>query len=580
MPQPHTHLYEVAISADTAGASTTFRMPGWTPGSYLVREYARHVQDVTAVDEQGSPLGVEKIDKAGWTVHANTDRVTLKYRVYAHDLTVRTSHLDGTHGYFNGANVFMSPDGQSASPATLEVSVPEGWTVSVALPRVEEGKNIFRVVDFDELVDSPVECGTHEEHHFEAAGVTHRWASWGDDSFDITPLLPDVTTIIEEEVALFGELPEDIDDYLFIAHVQERRNGGLEHKKSQTLGIDRRSVSHMPSYEDFVCLVTHEYFHLWNVKRIRPVGLGPFDYNKENYTPLLWMMEGFTGYYDTLLPIRAGLIPVKRYFEVVGERIGKLRSVPGRHVRSLEESSFDAWVKLYRPDENTGNSVVSYYLKGEMAAWLLDLTIRRETDGERSLDDVMRFFWHRQRDTGAAIDPADVDRFFQEATGLDLKEAVDSWARGRNDLPFEKLLPTVGLELKGGYKKTYDRRRMGEDEKAPAPWLGITTQIKSGKCTVATVRSDGPGYDAGVYAGDELIAINLERVSQGSWKGHLALYRPGDEVQLTLARRKQLVTVNVTLAEMPFDTFTVGVSSEANAAQRTLLEAWLGQKLD
>ena len=584
MPDLNRHLYTVEMHVVEPEAETVFRMPVWTPGSYLVREYARHVENVTAWGDEGVAIPVRKRDKAAWEVESKGHgSVTLAYQVYAYDLTVRTSHLDATHGYFNGANVFAFPEGYEASPIGLEVTPPEGWSVSVALPRqplTDDGVHRFWAVDFDELVDSPVECGPHEEVLFNAGGITHRWVSWGEPGFDIAPLLGDVTAIIDEEIALFGELPADVDDYLFIAHVQDRRNGGLEHKKSQTIGIDRRTLHHAKSYEDFVTLVAHEYFHLWNVKRIRPQGLGPFDYSQENYTPLLWMMEGFTGYYDTLIPVRAGLISVPRYLEILGERIAALRSTPGRHVRSLEQSSFDAWIKLYRPDANTKNTAVSYYLKGELVALLLDLTIRLRSQGASSLDDVMRFLWVRQRDTGAAIDPADVNHIFQEATGCDLTAELDAWVRDVSDLPFASRLADAGLAFEGRWKKTYDRTRLeGGAKKEAGPWLGLTTVTAKGRAQVSTIRSDSPAADASVYVGDELIAIDDIRVDSESWKGALSLRQPGDVVTLTLARRKRLVRTEVTLAQAPHDAVEVKIATSLSDTQRGLLETWFGQSL-
>jgi predicted metalloprotease with PDZ domain len=574
MTAPHSHLYEVEVSLEHPGEKVLFQMPAWTPGSYLIREYARHVQDMRAYGSEGQEVAWRKVGKAAWEVDAgNQASVTLSYRVYAHELTVRTSHLDMTHGYFNGATMFACPQGHENSPSSLIVEPAFDWIVSVALPSV--GPNRFAVENFDQLVDSPVECGTHEEVVFDVASVPHRWASWGDD-FDVSPYVEDIRVVIEKEIELFGELPADVDDYLFICHVQERRNGGLEHKKSQTLGIDRRTSTHAPSYEDFITLVAHEYFHVWNVKRIRAKGLGPFNYNQEAYTPLLWMMEGLTGYYDTLIPVRAGVMSIERYLEILGERIGSLRSQPGRFVRSLEESSMDAWIKLYRPDENTPNSTISYYLKGELVALLLDFVIRDRSNGTKSLDDVMRHLWVRQRDTGQAIDPTEVDDLFEAATGLDLSKEIDAWTRGKDDLPYEELLALAGLSFAGSHKKTYDRSRMADGEKkSPAPWMGLTTLSSGGRTLIKNVISDSPAAEAGLNPGDELLAISGLRVSHGSWQAQLALEKDGATIEVVVARRKRLHTMTVTLNSAPFDTFKVKPKKDASAKQRNILESWL-----
>ena len=576
MPEPHTHLFEVAVEVQAPNEDLVFEMPAWTPGSYLIREYARQVQDVTAYDQQGNERPVQKVEKAAWRVDCDgCASISLQYRVYAHDLTVRTSHLDTSHGYFNGANVFMCPRGYEGESSLLVVDPPFDWRVSVALPEVQE--NCYQVRDFDQLVDSPVECGSHTEVVFDAAKTRHRWVSWG-DAFDVTPHVDDVRSVIEKEVELFGELPSDVEDYLFICHVQDRRNGGLEHANSQTIGIDRRTSTHAQSYEDFITLVAHEYFHVWNVKRIRAEGLGPFDYSQEAYTPLLWMMEGITGYYDTLIPVRAGLMPVERYLEILGERIGSLRSQPGRFVRSLEESSMDAWIKLYRPDENTPNSTISYYLKGELVALLLDLTIRERTDGTKSLDDVMRTLWVRQRDTNEAIRPNEVEGIFATATGLDLSEELKAWTQEKKDLPFERLFAGAGLSICGTHTKTFDRSRLIEGAvKSPAPWLGIRTHVVGGKTIIRHVLSDSPASEAGLNPGDELIALGGLRVSHGTWMAQLALENDGAKIDVVIARRKRLMTLHAVLGEAPHDRFTVRLNKEASTDQCKRLEAWLEQ---
>lgn len=575
MPAPHTHLFEVEVRVQSPPSPLVFELPAWTPGSYLIREYARHIQNVTAHDGDGQALPVQKVSKAGWEVDfKGATTVSLTYKVYAHELTVRTSHLDATHGYFNGATVFACPVGAEAWPSVLEVRPADHWKVSVALPSA--GDHRFNVKDFDQLVDSPVECGPHEEVHFDAQNVTHRWVNWGHD-FDVRPHVSDVVKLIDKEVELFGGLPDDLDDYLFICHVQERRNGGLEHKKSQTLGIDRRTPHHARAYEDFITLVAHEYFHVWNVKRIRPEGLGPFDYSKEAYTPLLWMMEGITGYYDTLIPVRAGLMTTERYLEILGERIGVLRSQPGRFVRSLEESSMDAWIKLYRPDENTPNSTISYYLKGELVALLLDFTIRERTQGTKSLDDVMRFLWQRQQDTGQAISPDEVEAIFQEAVGLDLGPEIQEWTRERADLPYTEVFQKLGLQLQGSHKKTYDRSLIGGTLKSPAPFVGITTQASGGRTLLKHVLAGSPAENAGLCPGDELIAMDTHRVNHSSWGPTLALYQASSTVDVLVARRDRLVQVQLTLGAPRCDTFKVRSADDIGDPQRELLEGWCQQ---
>lgn len=584
MPDPHTHLFEVEVTLRGAEPGAIFRMPAWTPGSYLIREYARHVQDVVARTDDGKDLRVNKVDKAGWRVtgfDGPTD-VRLSYRVYAHDLTVRTSHLTGTHGYFNGACVFVCPEGLAAEPSTLEV-VPWGdWTVSIGLPRLDEPGFRFAVDDFDQLVDSPGECGSHQEIHFEAAGVNHRWAVWGPGAEQWHSeagrrALEDVTKLIEIEADLFGGLPADVEDYLFIVHLLPSRGGGLEHKNSQTIHLSSDALRNADDYEDFLTLVAHEYWHVWNVKRIRASGLGPFNYSEEAYTPLLWMMEGITAFYDTMIPARAGLIAPDRYLRLLGKRLATCRNTPGRQVRSLEENSYDAWIKLYRRDENTGNTSVSYYLKGELAVVCMDLHIRQQTGGQRSFDDIMRLLWRRQKETGAAIAPEEVAGLFEQATGVDLTEQLNAWVAGTDDLPMEDYLATIGVSVEGDWKALPKPKPLGDSEaKRPSPWLGITTSQQAGSTVVATVRSDGPCAQANVYPGDELVAIDGRRVD-GSWDQRLAVYEVGDEVELLLFRRKSQCVARVVLSDRPPESFKLSLADDLPSADvQAKLIAWLG----
>jgi predicted metalloprotease with PDZ domain len=572
MPAPTTHRYHVTVQVRGVEGPQRFRMAAWTPGSYLLREFARHVEDVRATAPGGTPISVHKEDKACWVATAESGGLDLHYQVYAHDLTVRTSHLDASHGFFNGGNVFFRVEGIEQGPFALQVDPPQGWTVSAALPKGPNGA--FVVADFDELVDTPVECGTHEEIAFDAGGIPHRWVFWGSGHEDRAAVIADVTRLIETEIALFGGAPPELDDYLFICHMQEKWNGGLEHKKSQVIGVDRLCFHDLKGYERFTTLVAHEYFHTWNVKRIRAEGLGPFDYDAEVYTPLLWMMEGITSYYDTLVPTRAGLITPKRYLEIVGERIAQLRAIPGRHLQSLEESSYDAWIKLYRRDENSVNSTVSYYLKGELVVLLLDLHIRLESGGARSFDDVIRALWARQRDTGQAIRPSEVNALLSEAAGVDLGAVLDVWVRSRDPLPLDAVLERFGLTITGKQKDTYGRPKDGGER--GAPWMGVSTRTARGLTLVGEVRRDGPAHEADLCAGDELVAIDGLRLEPGELKKRLALFDPGTKITLTVSRRQEMLERVLTLAERPPDAYTIAVAEGLDEARVAALEAWLG----
>lgn len=559
------------------GATLDLRMAAWTPGSYLVRDYARHVQDLTAADEAGRPLEARKVDKATWRVTRGEARdVVVRYRVYAWELTVRTNHVDDTHAFLNGAPTYLWLEERRGEPAEVAVEAPPGWRVVTGL-RGDPAR--LEAADLDELIDSPIHAGPGPVLETTAAGKPLAIALWGrvdgTGAATLEQLTADTRALVEAYAALFGGLPYD--RYAFLLMLAPGAYGGLEHRRSSALLSSPYTFATRKKYEELLELVSHEYFHLWNVKRIRPRTLGPFAYDRENYTRSLWVMEGVTSYYDRYTLRRAGLQPAKRYLEKLAEEWGKLQAVPGRAKQSLEESSFDAWVKLYRPDENTPNSTVSYYLKGGLAALCLDLEIRRRTAGRRSLDDVMRRLWreHGERDRG--FEDADVQGEMERAVELDLGAFFDRTVRGREDPDLAGALASAGLVLKGSWDKwPPDGGGAGGAEGRP-PWLGVTTRAGDGRLWVATTLAGGPGERAGLYAGDELVAFDGFRIDERGLPDRLAARRPGDVVRVTVFRRDELRDVELTLGERPFDKYEIVPAEAPGEAERALHQAWLGE---
>jgi predicted metalloprotease with PDZ domain len=567
----HAHLFSVEARFPVGGGDVDLKLPVWTPGSYLVREFGRHLQDVVCTSGEGGPLPVRKVDKATWRVDARgATGVIARYRVYANDLTVRSAHLDDTHGFFNGACVFLYTDALTASPARVTVEAPAGWRVTVGLPNAAKGEHphSFLARDYDQLVDSPFEVGTHELLAFSAQGKPHRLAIWGKVPIARDQLLGDFIKIVDAAAALFGDgVPYD--DYTFILMLAPNQYGGLEHGKSCALLSSPFTFHPRKKYEEFLELVSHEFFHLWNVKRIHPEALGPFDYQREAYTRCLWVMEGITSYYDRHLLVRAGLQKPDKYLEKLAEEIGKIAGIPGRKRQSLEESSFDAWIKLYRPDENSGNSSISYYLKGGAVALLLDLEIRAHTGAKRSLDDLMRLLWQRYGKDGKGFPDDAVQALAEEASGLDLGAFFDRHVRGHEELDAARILRTVGLQL------TAER----EDGDEPQPWLGITTREDGDALLVATVIDAGPAMQAGLYANDQLVALDGFRAENATLKDRLAAKKPGDRVTFTVFRRDELRTVEATLAEKPLDHYKIAPAPDATDAEKALYQAWMGAPL-
>src|SRR5689334_24490096 len=464
MPRPHTHLLEVDVAVKrTANGPAQERliMPVWTPGSYLVREFARHVQDFAATDAAGQPLKWEKTNKDTWRIATDGAREWhAHYRVYANELSVRTSELNSGHAFWNNANILMYLDGYLQSPSTVRVLAPGVWKVATGLPAVLGQKNTFRAENFDILYDSPFEVSNFKTLVFNVKGVAHRIVIDGEGNYDPERMRRDVQKIVETEAELMGEIPYH--DYTFFLHL--RGGGGLEHLNSCALGYSAfgfriaggdRATSSAPNpteagqrdYNGFLSLVSHEFFHLWNVKRIRPDALGPFDYTQENYTKMLWVAEGITDYYADVVLRRAGLISESEYLSATARAIQNLQNTPGRLVQSVEESSYDAWIKYYRQDENSVNSQVSYYDKGALLGLLLDLEIRKRSGGAKSLDDVMRYlyaeFFKKNRNYG----PADFQKACELMAGGSLEEFFNKYVRGTQELDYNAALEAAGLRL-------------------------------------------------------------------------------------------------------------------------------------
>lgn len=573
-----SHHFEVEARFPTspAEANVELRLPVWTPGSYLIREYQRHLEGLRCTDEQGRELPTRKIDKACWRVEAQGARaVVARYRVYAHEVTVRTCHLDDSHAYWNGAPMFLYVDELRGLPARVRVDgLPAGWRVTTGLEREEPigdagadadgGEPVFRAADYDTLIDSPVEAGPHERLEFSAAGRAHAVAVWGRAEFDRQRFVDDLRALVEAQAALFGGLP--FERYAFLMHLVPGGYGGLEHRNSSTVLSSPHAFASERKYQELLELCSHEFFHLWNGKRIRPAALGPFDYQRECHTRSLWVVEGWTSYYDRLFLRRAGHLPAARWRERLAEDIQRLLRIPGRFQQSIEESSFDAWIKLYRPDESNVNTTVSYYLKGSLAALLLDLEIRARTGGQRSLDDALRLLWREYERTGRGYSDESVQPLVEEAAGVRLDDFFARAVRGRDELDLDGPLATVGLEL---------RRTVDGDE--GAAWLGANLRQEARGLRVTESLAGSPAELGGLSPGDEILAWGGYRVDEEGVRERLAAARPGTQVRLTIFRRDELREVAVTLGSRPHDRVEVVQVAQPSDAQRAAYEAWMGE---
>ncbi len=569
LTQPAQHLLDVTVDvAAASGEFVDFVLPTWTPGSYLIREYARHVQEVEAT-VNGEPVPWRKLDKQTWRVETRGGtEVQLRYRVYGNELTVRTNHVDDTHAHVIPAATFMYVVGATEQPLTVEVEPPAGWEVATGLDR--DGAGYFVADDFDQLVDSPFEIGTHRTLSFEVEGKPHRIVIWGAGNEDEQRLVVDTRTIVSAARDLFGGLPYAHYTFFLLLGGKDA-SGGLEHRNSTSLLLPRFVFRPDKSYERFLTLVSHEFFHVWNVKRMRAAGLGPFDYTREAYTTLLWAMEGITEYYTDLLLVRSGLLTPKRYLERLADDIVTLQTTPGRQLQSLECASFDSWIKFYRPDENTPNTAVSYYLKGAIVGALLDLEIRRRTADERSLDDVLRHLYAAYPLDGPGIPEREgYLGAIREVTGHDFGDFFARYIGGTAELPYTETLGAAGLELQWDWK---DKAADG----GARPALGLRTKSEGGLLKVTGVVRDAPAYQAGLTADDELVAVDGYRISnEASLRERLHERKVGDRVTITLFRRDELRTVELTLAPAPQDKLVLQPVGEPDELQRRIYTSWLG----
>lgn len=547
---PELHLATVELAFDVDRETTIVTMPAWSPGSYLVRDYARFVRDLDA-----GGLRVTKQDKQSWAIDTRgVSRVTVRYAVYGHDLTVRTNHIDATHAFLHGPATFLYPVHLREAACEVTVTAPAGWTVTGA----RTAENV------DELLDTPIHAGLTRTIAIAAAIDL---VIWGDrapgGSFDETRLASDLAAIANDHVARFGEAP--FDRYTFILMLAHDSYGGLEHRACSVNLYNPHFGASRKSYEGLLELLSHEFFHAWNGKRIAPAPLLAFDYARETYTPCLWVMEGLTSHYDRFALRAASRITAKSLLEKILDDWARLQATPGRAKQSLEQASFDAWIKLYKPDESNLNTTVSYYLKGGLVMFALDLQIRRRTEGAKSLDDVLRALWQRYGKPRVAH-PDDVQPIFEEATGLGLADVFAAQIRGTADPDLAAELAHVGLELRA----THDPAQVADG--ASACWLGITTSGTK----ITGVFDGSPAQAAGLSPGDEIIALDTFRAaSDADLRSLVAARSPGTAVTLHVFRRHRIMELRAVIGHAPPTRYEIAGSTDAAGAVR--YRAWLAE---
>ena len=540
--EPTTHQFGVTLTISQPAVGQRLALPVWIPGSYLVREFARHLSGLTAT-QRGRAVACRQLDKATWQADcASGAPLEVRFRVYAFDTSVRAAFLDAERGFFNGTSLCLRAEGLEHVPQRIALdALPPGWQVATAMRAVEvdaAGRGTYEAADYDELVDHPYTLGTFWRGRFTAHGVPHDYVVAGAlPDFDGTRLLAEAQRLCEAQIAFWhpgaeaqpGAAP--FARYVFMHHLVDEGHGGLEHRASTALVSPRRDMPRIGQAEqseghaNLLGLVSHEYFHAWNVKRLRPAELERYDYTRENYTELLWFFEGFTSYYDDAFLLRTGLIDAPRYLKLLARTLTAVLGTPGRQVQSVAQASFDSWVKYYRADENTPNTTVSYYAKGALVALALDLTLRAE--GRATLDDVMRALWATGR--GGPIDEAHMAAALQQVGGRSFADELAAWVHGTDDLPLTALLTKFGIDPTT--EPATLAQRLG---------LRVSESALTG-ARVTHVLAGSAAQAAGLAAGDEVLAVNGWRVRR--LDDALRVASPGVAVPWLVARDQRVLTL-------------------------------------
>ncbi len=536
-------------------------MPVWTPGSYLIREFSKNLETFKVISA-AKPVQHQKLRKNAWLISTqNLENISVFYRIYAFEVSVRTCFTDISHAFLAPTGLFLYPEGMLGLPSTVRIDLPDYWKkISTGLDNYQNEPCCFYAPNFDMLYDSPIEVGNQHIFSFMAAGVLHEVAMCNGGMYHEEKLIADFTQIVEEETSIFAENPNK--RFVFIIHHFNQGGGGLEHCNSTVLGVTRTAYAAEKTYQDFLGLVSHEYFHLWNVKRLRPKALGPFDYQQENYTTSLWIAEGFTSYYDNLVLRRADLISAENYLKLLSADISNVENLPGRKIQTVTEASFDTWIKFYRPNENSPNATISYYVKGSLIALCIDLLIIRQSNGKFSLDEVMKRMYHQFYKTeNRGYTELEFRTALEQIAGCGLNHIYEQCINGLEDLDYNHYLGYAGLRL----------RVCAPESKLPT--TGFTAALNNGKLVVNYVERNAVAWHAGINANDELLAINGNRIAD--LEKALQFLLPGDTIEITLIRDGRLRQIPLTLQNLPKIKYTIEEVAEIEEWQMAVRKKWL-----
>lgn len=542
---PSTHQVRVQIEGKKESGEKTldFFLPRWSPGSYLIREYSRHLSMIVAQTKNGERLHVNQLDTSvfqiDWTKNAHKkedDYFSLSYSVYCHELTVRTSHVDESHAYLHLPTLLMGVVNTYIEDPSLELIFPPSWSsITTGLKDISVKREafVYSAPSYDQLIDSPIEIGCHETDGFEVNGIDHHLAFYGPQLPHKENIKADTKKIVEHISGFMGGLPYD--KYSFITHFSPGLYGGLEHSNSTALQFCPTQITNRKGYINYLALVAHEYFHTWNVKRIRPLELGPFNYLREATTQLLWLAEGLTSLMDELFIYRMGLITLEEYLEMQKDNLNRYYGTPGKKFHSLDDSSYNAWIKLYRPDENSHNSSISYYLKGGIVFFALNILLNQKN---KSINDLLSLLWQDYlKNPERGVTAEQVYKMIEEVGGPEIRDQFESMTSTTEDIDLETICAQAGLRF--------------EWDKTISPWLGFDVDFHGDRVMVKGVTLDGPSYKAGLNAGDEIIAINGIRILKDRFNDYAKFMRVNETYTLTIARLSVIQSISLNVGVTP-----------------------------
>ena len=580
--QASRHLLSISLWVQRAtNNSVTIVFPVWTPGSYMVREYTRNIESLVVTSHASidgpmlEGIASRRIGKNSWQSDTESaEWIQVRYQLYCREMSVRTNWVEQDFGFITGAAAFPYIEGRQSDAIDVRLRVPEDWgSVATSLKQLDRTSKAvcLRAESFDDLVDSPIAVGRFPVRSFEVGDRLHYLANVGSDDrtnelWDLDKATADVAKIVAEEQRFWGDVPYD--NYWFINLLTET-GGGLEHDNSTVLMSSRWAMKKRDSYLNWLALVSHEFFHTWNVRRLRPKALMNYDYKQEQYLRELWIAEGITSYFDDLFLVWTGLCTRDEYLCRLSKNIQSVQTAPGRLVQGLADASWDTWVKHYRPDENTQNARISYYLKGAVLAWMLDAEMRRLSNDQHDLAAVMKQLWQEFRHTGYTI--CDFERLVELRCGTELREWLHAQVREPQELDFADTLRHFGLRFKAGNGK----KEGACDKPTCDVWIGSDSWATDGRLLVRRVYRGSPSDAAGLNVDDELVALDGFRLTADAWPDRLGMYQPGQELELLISRRGRIKQLMICLGRKPAHNWQLELDPAATSTSRENLNQWL-----